>query len=366
MTAIRRVGVVGAGLAGRAAAVAATRAGLQVQVFEAAAALPQPQAHLDVVPNLLRDLATLGVADACLRQGFPYHTMVAVDTGGRTLFEVPTPALAGPQLPPALGMVYGDLLDLLRRAAEAGGARIQAGCAVLDSDADGRITTADGRRHVVDLVVLACGSQVPAQRGQPAAALPLQTLDQRWCHALLPRPPALERATWVMGSGHCKALAVPVDLRRAGLAVMLPAGMDAMPAALRSHLAGQGTLLQALAAQWHDDTPVLLRTVRSGLLAGPWHDGALLRIGQSAHVLPPQFGQAAAQAVEDAVVLGDLLRQDLPRADLLQAFMARRGPRAGAVQALVTQAALWDLQPESRTDLPALAARLAPLLAQPA
>jgi 2-polyprenyl-6-methoxyphenol hydroxylase-like FAD-dependent oxidoreductase len=83
-------------------------------------------------------------------------------------------------------------------------------------------------------------------------------------------------------------------------------------------------------------------------------------------VLPPHFGQAAAQCIEDAVVLGALLRERLDRDALLERFMSRRGERARQVHALVTQAARWDLQPEASTDLPALAERLAPLIARPA
>ena len=56
MAVIGHVGVVGAGLAGLAAALAAATAGLHVDVFEAAPVLFEPQAHIDVVPNLLRDL----------------------------------------------------------------------------------------------------------------------------------------------------------------------------------------------------------------------------------------------------------------------------------------------------------------------
>ena len=53
-------------------------------------------------------------------------------------------------------------------------------------------------------------------------------------------------------------------------------------------------------------------------------------------------------------------------ADLLGAFMAGRAPRAAGVHAVTTLAARWNLRPEAATDLPTLAARLAPLGAQTA
>jgi len=102
--------------------------------------------------------------------------------------------------------------------------------------------------------------------------------------------------------------------------------------------------------------------VQTGLLAGPWHRGAVLRIGASAHLLPPHFGQAAAQSVEDATLLGRLLASASDRPQLLAQFNARRAPRAARVHAITTQAAHWDLHPEPATDFPALARQLVPIV----
>jgi 2-polyprenyl-6-methoxyphenol hydroxylase-like FAD-dependent oxidoreductase len=365
MARLRHILVIGAGLAGLAAAVAASAAGLRVDVYETlpapAHAAAAPRAHVDLVPNLLRDLVALGLGPACVQHGFPYQGMAMVDGQGRTLFELATPRLAGPAWPCALGMVYGDLLSVLRQAAQAQGVHLHWGQPVASIDALGQAAAAHAAPE--RLTLLASGPTPPPQATPDLPPLPLRGLPQQWCHALLPRPAMLERSTWIAGSAGLKALLVPVSLRQAGIAVMQPAQAPGTPAALRTALSGQGPLLQALAAQWHDDTPTLVRPVRTGLLPGDWHAGGVLRIGHSAHVLPPHFGQAAAQVVEDAVVLGDLLRQGLDREALLQAFTQRRGPRARAVHALTVQAARWDLQPRADTDLPALAAQLAPLVA---
>jgi 2-polyprenyl-6-methoxyphenol hydroxylase-like FAD-dependent oxidoreductase len=170
----------------------------------------------------------------------------------------------------------------------------------------------------------------------------------------------------VLGRDMLRALLVPVDAQQAGVALMRPADAPSDTAALRELLAAQGPLLRGLAEHWLDDTPVLRRPVRNGVLPGNWHHGGVLRIGRSAHRLPPHFGQAGAQVVEDACVLGDLLRGGLDRETLLAAFMRRRGERARGVYALATQAARWQQKPEAATDLPALAARLQQLVAAPA
>lgn len=365
MAAIAHVGIVGAGLAGLAAAVAAARAGMRVDVFETQAEPEAPAAHIDVVPNLLRDLVALGVAEACVRRGFPYQGFRVLDGEGACLFELPTPCLAGPPWPAALGLVYGELLGALREAALALGVRLHAGCAVRDAGADA-LVTAQGERHGFDLVVVASGEALPSLAGRPAVPVPVEAMPQQWCHALLPRPAALYCATWVIGRGALRAMLVPVDARRIGVAVLLSAGSPATPARLRETLLGQGALLRSLATHWHDATGVIVRPVRSGLLAGPWHAQGVLRVGHSAHRLPPHFGQAAAQAVEDARVLGELLRARPERGALLEAFGARRGERARRVHAVAEQAARWQMNPEATTDLRALDARLAALVATPA
>lgn len=363
MTTVARVAIVGAGLAGLAAAVAVAAAGLPVDVFEAQPAPPTPPAHIDVVPTLWRSLVQLGVGEACLRRGFAYSGVSFVDGEGRTRFEIETPPLAGTRWPAALGMAYGSLLQSLHEAAVAQGARIHWAHPVTRCEVRGRaarLLAANGTHWSGDLLLVA------GARAVQGLALPLaegsRELPQRWDHVLLPRPRGLDRSTWVLGRGRSKALLVPVGLSQAGLAVLRDIDAPRSAADLRAHLSQQGGWLADIGATLPDDTLLVTRSVRSGLLTGPWQDGAALRIGSSAHVLPPHFGQSAAQAVEDAVVLQELLRAALPRDELFARFMQRRAMRAAQVHGITTQAADWDLHPEPSTDLHALAHQLAPVI----
>ncbi len=362
------LGIVGAGLAGLAAAVAAATAGARVEVFEAAAGIAAPPAHIDIVPNLVRDLSMLGLADACVRRGFAYNGVSVVDADGRAHFEIPTPSLGGVRLPAAMGMLYAELMRVLYDAALAHGVAVHWRSGVRAIEPHGArpcVWLTDGRRLGFDLVVLAgavdvAGIELPL----PARA---ERLPQRWDYVLLPRPRGLERLTWVVGPRRVKAFVLPVNVRQAGLAVLRderPAGVSAAgaSAALRTALADHGALLGRLGAGLGDDATVVGRPVCSGVLAGAWHVGGALRIGSNAHVLPPHFGQAAAQSVEDATVLGELLRAGLDRQELLMRFAARRGDRAARVHAIASQAARWDLDPEPATDIAALARHLAPIV----
>jgi 2-polyprenyl-6-methoxyphenol hydroxylase-like FAD-dependent oxidoreductase len=70
------------------------------------------------------------------------------------------------------------------------------------------------------------------------------------------------------------------------------------------------------------------------ILPLPWHKGRVVLIGDAAHASSPHIAQGAAMAIEDAVVLAELLSQDVGIAEALSAFEHRRFPRCKFVQDL--------------------------------
>jgi 2-polyprenyl-6-methoxyphenol hydroxylase-like FAD-dependent oxidoreductase len=365
---VQHVLVVGAGLAGLACALACARGGASVSVLETRADVPHMPAHLDIVPNLLRDFATLGIAEECVRRGFAYHGLAVVNEDGDHAFDIPTPRLAGSQLPCAAGIAYDDAMDVLRTGAQAAGAVIRAGSRVEAIDADaGRVQTSHGERLEADLIVLAPGAkselatQVFGQRWRSSAT-------QSWWHTLLPRPAGLDRCTWMAGGPGRRLLLVPVDMARAGVAVVRTeaTGQRTDGSALRETLAGWGRLPRRLAELMRPDTPTIVRTASVAVLEPPWYRGAVLCAGTCANAVPPPFGQSAAQALEDATVLGELIAAGLDRASLQQQYMFRRTERARRVHELLERAQRWMFQPEPATDLLALSRELGAVVATPA
>jgi 2-polyprenyl-6-methoxyphenol hydroxylase-like FAD-dependent oxidoreductase len=362
-----RIVIVGAGVAGLATALACAQAGAQVQVLESRAAVPQVPAHVDLVPSLLRDLSRLGVADACVRRGFAYNELAVVDEHGDEGMRLPTPRLVGPQLPPAAGLALDDLLAVLAEAAQHHGATLRRGCEVRAIEPDTGRVQADGEVAEADLVVLATGAESPLVT---ALFGPMRGGAMRhvWWHALLPRPAGLDRSTWMAGSLGRRLLLVPIGMSRAGVAVVCSAAVDG-PAdgrALARLLGSWGALPRRIAEMIEPNAPTVLRHVASALREPPWHRGAVLCVGAAAHAIAPPFGQAAAQALEDAVVLGELVAAGLERPLLLERFMQRRAARVQHLHALTDRAAHWMLHPEPATDLMQIAAEIGALVAQPA
>jgi 2-polyprenyl-6-methoxyphenol hydroxylase-like FAD-dependent oxidoreductase len=369
---LESVCVVGAGLAGLACAVAAASRGLRVQVFDDADQPMTVRGHVEVVPNMLRDLAALGVGDDCVRAGFPFHGVDVLDRHGRLLYQLPTEGLAGPRFPAALGISQVELHQVLGRAATSLGASLERGSRVVSVqtlDDEAKVLLAGGKHVHADLVVLASGAGGRLRSEVFAHARLAEDFGQAWWYAMVPRPVDLDRPLIAFGGTGQRVVIVPVRNDAAGLALIQPTqprSPTPPDELLRESLRSFAPRVRALTKHISTDTPLALRPVRSGVLDAPWHRGAVLAVGDCAHVLPPHFGQAAAQAIEDARVLGELLADASDRTALFQDFQRRRVQRAQHVHALTLTAARWDLEPESGTDLSLLMSELSRAVAEPA
>ena len=102
------------------------------------------------------------------------------------------------------------------------------------------------------------------------------------------------------------------------------------------------------------------------VVPAPWNRGRVVIIGDAAHVCPPTVAQGGAQALEDALVLTELLLDHNALDDQLwEEFMDRRFDRASEVVEASLQLGRW-LQDGVRGDVPGLMHRVATLVqAQP-
>ena len=118
------------------------------------------------------------------------------------------------------------------------------------------------------------------------------------------------------------------------------------PAVMRELLADFGGHIGEMRARITDPARIVYRPVGSLLMPAPWHRGRVVLIGDAAHTAPPQLASGATIAIEDAIVLAELLAGPTSVEEALQNFMARRYERCRIVVENSWQLGEWEKQPE--------------------
>lgn len=111
---------------------------------------------------------------------------------------------------------------------------------------------------------------------------------------------------------------------------------------------------------------IVYRPIEAMLLPDPWYRDHVLLIGDAAHMPTPHLASGAGLAIEDAIVLAELLGPHTPVEEALQRFMERRFERCRMVVENSVQIGMWELNPHTPGANPAgLLDRSMAALAQP-
>jgi 2-polyprenyl-6-methoxyphenol hydroxylase-like FAD-dependent oxidoreductase len=113
---------------------------------------------------------------------------------------------------------------------------------------------------------------------------------------------------------------------------------------MRDRLAEHAGLVAQLRELIVDPNGVVYKPMESLRVPAPWYRGRTILIGDAAHTTTPQLAQGAAMAVEDAVLLGELLGRGTHLPAVFEEFMHRRFDRACYVVDSSSQLATWELQ----------------------
>jgi salicylate hydroxylase len=346
-----RIAIIGGGIGGIAAALFLQRVGLEATVYEQAPAPAEVGAGIVVAPNLARLLCRLGLAGdlaACavrLEAAWEFRRW----TDGRVLFVQP--------MGEECERLYGahcyvahraDLLALLQRALPLQQLRFDHRCVEVRQDDRGAelilasqsgatvavaadaVIGADGIHSAVkraiagDVVARFAGlcafrCLVPAERAPEMALRPVQTL---WLG------PGRHFVHYPISSG-----------RLVNLVAFAPAGD------WRTESWTADGEIRDLLAEFDDWDARVAQLIVSAATTkrwavydrdplARWTAGRIGLLGDAAHPMLPFFAQGAAQAVEDAAVLGACLRDATPASvpQALQRYEQLRRPRATHIQ----------------------------------
>ncbi len=342
----REIAVVGAGVGGLAAGLALAQRGARVTVYEAAPALGEVGAGLQVGPNSVAVLEALGLRDAAESvASLPEAIELRDGLSGRRVARLPLGAACAARYGRPFWQFHrADLLAVLAQGAAEAGVALRTGATVAGvAEAPGgvRLDLGDGRSAQAEAVIGADGVRSGLRRAAFGGGAPRFAGHVAW-RGLVPAdrlPPGLfpNAACVSMGPGrHLVTYPlrggtlwnfVAVEARAAWTAEGWTAPDD--PAAPRRAFAG-----------WSPEVTTLLGAVEETFLWGlfdhpplpAWVRGRVALLGDACHPMLPFLAQGAAMALEDAWVLGAALAAapDLPAG--LMAYEDRRKPRATRVQ----------------------------------
>ena len=326
-----RILVVGAGISGLAAARGLRVAGFRPDVVEELPATTVPGAGIFLPGNASRAMRQLGL-DAPLRPlGDLIFRQVFQDSTGRELFELDLAALwAGVGESRALSRA--DLQQVLLTSV---GGEVRYDTAVRDLeivDGGAKVEFSTGAVAEYDLVVGADGrrSTIRDRAGLGGAAVPTGQIVYR---SVVSGGPALSDWTCLLGR-QSQFIAMPMGGRRIYVHADETAGAETPnPADPRARV-------QELFGDFGGPVPAILAAMEKVQVARTdevvldgWTKGPVLLVGDAAHATAPTLAQGAAMALEDAVVLGEVLKatpDDVPAA--LRAYEQRRRDRCAEVR----------------------------------
>jgi 2-polyprenyl-6-methoxyphenol hydroxylase-like FAD-dependent oxidoreductase len=377
MTAVQKVAIAGSGAAALATAIQLARAGVEVDVFEASPELSVLGSGISLQGNALRVFDTLGIWDQVRDAGYVFEGLHlrAPGPGAPVVAQLPDVNSGGPDYPAAMGMQRPELARILMARAAEVGANVHFGSRVTgleQSDAGVEVFVNDESAGVYDLLVGADGLNSTVRDLIGIETKPEPTGMGIW-RSFVSRPAEVVRSELYYGgpmyiagytpTGEDSMYAFLVEKAQDRVGISDEDAASIMLEESRAYDGPWNAIRDDLAAGAH----VNYTWFTKHIVPAPWNRGRVVIIGDAAHSCPPTIAQGAAQALEDALVLTELLvaRDDLDT-QLWNDFHARRLPRAQAVVDASVQLGQWQIDGNRDADAPGLIFGIAHKMAEPA
>ena len=334
-----KVLIIGGGFSGMSAAIQLRKQGAQADLVEIDPEWRNYGAGISLAGPTLRAFGQLGILDAFLEQGSAHDALSLRLPHGPQIGEIPTPRIAGPDVPGGGAIMRPVLAQILVAATRAAGTQVRLGCsfASLQQDAEGvDVTFTLGDRQRYDLVIGADGLYSKVREAiLPDAPKPRYSGQGVW-RAVVPRPPQIKTATMWMGP-KVKPGVNPVSKTEMYLFITEPRPTNEHidPATFVDHVKAlladfAAPELQTIRAELGPQSRVVYRPLEGLLVPRPWYSGRVVLI-DAVHATTPHLASGACIGIEDAIVLADEIGRHADVSDALAAFEQRRWERCRMV-----------------------------------
>ncbi|WP_233355670.1 FAD-dependent monooxygenase [Henriciella litoralis] len=338
--------IVGAGIGGLTAALCLTRQGWQVTVLEAASALENVGAGLQLSPNATRVLLALGLEAPLRKDAFePEALELCLGRSGQRIFRIPVGSAAETRWgAPYLHIHRADLVRVLADATQGAGnvdLRLNSPVERYENREDGvSVTTKSGETLNADIVIGADGIHSTLRAQMLGPEKPRFTGNLAWRVTVpihrLNNPPPPTACVWAGRGRHA------VTYRLCGGDVVNFVGVVERSDWRGESWVEEGSRRDMLAdyAGWNLTLTEIINKADShfrwALFDRPalshWTDGRVALLGDACHPMLPFMAQGAAMGIEDAWVLAEELSRDVETPAALKLYETRRLPRATRVQ----------------------------------
>lgn len=346
MTALR-IGIIGGGVGGLAAAIALRKAGHDVEVFEQASSFQRVGADVNLTPNVVCALDGLGAVPALLETAArPTHRISRMwDTGEETSrLEMADTAVAKYGAP-QLTIHRADLLNALRLQLPPEVIRLSHRVTAIEAaDDHPTVAFANGQNRRVDVLIGADGIHSPTRTALFGPERPeftgLVSYRSVAARSRLSIPNLDAFTKWWGPTPDLQIVTFPLNKGRETFVFATTSQSDWLHESWT--MPGDIAELRTAYASFHPEARALLDAcadvmksalyVREPLPA--WSAGKVTLLGDACHPMVPFMAQGAAMAIEDAVVLGRSL-QDVTQAGVaaaLRRYEYSRKERTSRVQ----------------------------------
>jgi 2-polyprenyl-6-methoxyphenol hydroxylase-like FAD-dependent oxidoreductase len=337
----RRIVIVGGGIAGSALAIALARRGIKATLIERESRWAPASSGIFIYSNGLAALDRLGVLDDICESGWvsPDGGNLYLTAGGEPITRTVYPGI-GARIPAIVGIRRLELHRVLAACVERLGVEIRLGVtpvAIEDHpDKPVSVRLSDGSTIACDAVIGADGirSQVRTHLFGPIEPVYTGLGVWRSTHA---KPASIDTKIMMMGTG------TRLGIMPTGREELYMFGTTAEPGKpfypredwaklMRAKFAAFKGPAASLLAEIVAPEQVFYTAIEEVHLPLPWSKGRVALIGDAAHSSSPFMGQGGAMALEDAVVMAEMLAEsgDLP--DIFNSFSTRRFARCKFVQ----------------------------------
>ena len=290
--------------------------------------------------STLRVLTQLGLIEKFLDAGAGTDGLQMRAPDDTVVVSLPTPRVAGPDIPGGGAIMRPALAKLLADEVRANGVNVHLGqsfSAIADNPDGCTVTLTDGSSATYDLVVGADGLNSKLRETLFPNAPKPKFIGQSVWRAVLPRPENITTTTMWMGP-KLKAGLNLVGKEQVYLFLTedKPVNEFIAPELLTDKLLDLLTKFPSPTLQWvreqiSENSQVIYRPLEQLLLPRPWYKGRVVLIGDAVHATTPHLAAGACIGIEDAVVLAEEVARTDNVGSALAAFEERRWERCRMV-----------------------------------